>query len=157
MKAFGKVVLLALAAVPFVAVQADEPKGESLSCVKDIQFSHEFLERYPNAAPACREVKVKDGEKWARFDTKVKKVSKGQVTVDVLNVRGDALATVTIAPPADATLNMEGKAKKYSSLRAGDSLSLWMPENRFGFYSDAGSSKLTELPIVKDSAMEKKE
>lgn len=156
MKAFGKVVLLALAAVPFVAVAADEPKDQAgLSCIKDIQFSHEFLERYPNAAPACREVKVKDGEKWARFQTKVKSVKKGNVTVDVLNVRGDSLATVTVAPPADATLTIEGKQKKYSTLRAGDTLDLWMPENRFGFYSDTGASKLTELPIVKSEQAEK--
>jgi hypothetical protein len=148
MKAF-RVVLLALAAVPFVAVHADEPKDQAgLSCIKDIQFSHEFLEKYPNAAPACREVKIQNGEKWARFETKVKSVSKGKVTVDVLNVRGDSLAEVTVAPAADAKLKIEGKEAKYSSLRPGDTLDLWMPENRFGFYSEAGAAKVNELPIV---------
>ncbi len=148
MKACGKVVILALAAIPFVAFSADEPKEQALSCVKDVNYSHEFLERYPNAAPACREVVVKDGAKWVHFVTKVKSVKNGQVSVDVLNVRGDSLAEVTIAPAKDASLKMSGKQVKYSSLRAGDTLDLWMPESRLGFYSEPGAAEVSELPIV---------
>jgi hypothetical protein len=148
MKACGKVVVLALAAIPFVAFSADEPKAKELSCINDVNYSHEFLERYPNAAPACREVVEKDGAKWVHFVTKVKNVSKGHVTVDVLNVRGDSLAEVTIAPKADARLKVGGKETKYSSLRAGDTLDLWMPESRLGFYSEPGAAEVSELPIV---------
>ena len=143
MKACGKVVVLALAAIPFVAFSADEPKEEALSCVKDVNYSHEFMERYPNAAPACREVVVKDGQKWVHFITKVKSVKKGQITVDVLNVRGDSLQAVTIAK-----LKVGGKDTKYSSLRPGDTLDLWMPESRLGFYSEPGAAEVSELPIV---------
>lgn len=148
MKACGKVVVLALAAIPFVAFSADEPKEEALSCVKDVNYSHEFMERYPNAAPACREVVVKDGQKWVHFITKVKSVKKGEITVDVLNVRGDSLQAVTIAPAADAKLKVGGKDTKYSSLRPGDTLDLWMPESRLGFYSEPGAAEVSELPIV---------
>jgi hypothetical protein len=148
MKACGKVVVLALAAIPFVAFSADEPKAEGLSCIKDVAYSQEFLELYPNAAPACREVVVKDGAKWVHFITKVKSVKKGQVSVDVLNVRGDSLAEVTIAPAADARLKVSGKEVKYSSLRPGDTLDLWMPESRLGFYAEPGAAEVSELPIV---------
>jgi hypothetical protein len=149
MKACGKVVMLALAAIPFAAFSADEPKGQELSCIKDVTWSHEFLERYPNAAPACREVKVKDGEKWVRFEAKVKGVKKNEVTLDFLNVRGDTLATATVAPKEASRLKVGGKDVKYSSLRAGDTLDVWMPESRLGFYAEPGASEVTELPLVR--------
>ena len=68
--------------------------------------------------------------------------------VDVLNVRGDSLEEVTIAPAKDASLKMGGKETKYSSLRPGDTLDLWMPESRLGFYSEPGAAEVSELPIV---------
>src|SRR5262249_20688510 len=149
----GKLVVLALAALP-IAAMAAEGEGEQLSCIKDVAFSQEFLQRYPNAAPACREVKEQDGEKWIRFESKVEKVnkSKNEVTLDFLNVRGDTLATVIVKPKPDARITIDGKKKKYSTLRAGDKLSFWMPEKRFGFYSEPGASKVNQLEVVTDSA-----
>lgn len=151
MNVYGKLVVLALAALP-IAAMAAEGEGEQLSCIKDVAFSHEFLDRYPNAAPACREVKEQDGEKWVRFESKVAKVSKGVVTLDFLNVRGDTLATVNVKPKEGARVTIDGKKKKYSTLRAGDKLSFWMPEKRFGFYSEPGAAKINQLDIVSDSA-----
>jgi len=151
MNAFGRLVLLALAAVP-VAAMAAEGEQPQLSCIKDVAFSHEFLERYPNAAPACREVQMKDGEKWVRFESKVTKVKNGNVTLDFLNVRGDTLATVTVKPKPDARVTIDGKKKKYSTLRAGDKLGFWMPESRLGFYSEPGASKINQLDIISDGA-----
>ncbi|HKE43215.1 MAG TPA: hypothetical protein VKB41_01635 [Steroidobacteraceae bacterium] len=147
MKVYGRLVLLALAALP-VAAMAAEGEGEQLSCIKDVAFSHEFLDRYPNAAPACREVKMQDGEKWVKFESKVTKVQKDNVTLDFLNVRGDTLATVTVKPQPNARVTIEGKKKKYSSLRPGDKLGFWMPEKRFGFYSEPGAAKVNQLTIV---------
>jgi hypothetical protein len=151
MNVYGKLVVLALAALPITAMAA-EGEGEQLSCIKDVAFSHEFLDRYPNAAPACREVKEQDGEKWIRFESKVAKVNKGVVTLDFLNVRGDTLATVMVKPKENARVMIDGKKKKYSTLRAGDKLSFWMPEKRFGFYSEPGAAKVNQLEIVSDTA-----
>ncbi len=75
MNARMKLAVFALTAIPLVGAAADQPK---LSCIKDITFSQEFLERYPKAGAACHEVVMKDGQKWARFDANVVKVKGNQ-------------------------------------------------------------------------------
>src|SRR5262245_40121740 len=95
---------LALAAVPFVAGAAE---GEKLSCINDVTYSQTFLSQFPNAGAACREVVVKQGEKWIRFTSRVKGVKEGKhLAVEFLNVAGDPLGTITFAPNADASVTV---------------------------------------------------
>jgi len=147
MNAGVRLVLLALAATPLVAVAAEEAK---LSCIKDITYSQEFVTRYPRAGAACREVVLKNGDKWIHFVAEVVKVKDGKVTVNFLNVAGDTLTTVTLAPAADARVTVDKKAKKYSSLQKGDQLDVWMPESRLGFYAEPGAAEVHELPVVSE-------
>ncbi len=68
MNAAVKLVAVVFVATPLVGFAQDEVK---LSCIKDIVFSQEFLANYPKAGAACREVVMRDGAKWARFDANV--------------------------------------------------------------------------------------
>ncbi len=146
MNANAKYVLIALGAIPIAAAAAEE---KSLSCIKDVLYSEEFLDAYPRAPAACRAVEVKDGKKWVQFVGEVTKNKGNEVTVSMKNVAGDSMGEITFAPTADARLNMDGKETKYSSLRPGDEFKIYVPENQYGFYAEPGSATMKELPIVK--------
>ena len=142
MDTYAKSLLVILAALPFAGMAGEE----KLSCTKDITYSQEFLKRYPNAPAACQEVVKKDGTMWIGFNSEVTKVKDGLVTMDFENVAGDAIATLVVEPSKDARLTVEGKEVKYSTLKPGDKLHVWVPEGRFGFYSHP--SENSQLKVV---------
>jgi hypothetical protein len=152
MNARMSVMLVALIATPFVALAADPPDAagdqSKLSCIKDMVFSQEFLARYPRAGAACREVVMKNGMKWARFDADVVDVKGNQVTANFLDTFNQPLSTVTFVATPEARVLVEGKEAKFSSLNKGDTLSFWMPESRVGFYAAPGASEAKKLAVV---------
>ncbi|MEJ1964941.1 MAG: hypothetical protein WDO56_26760 [Gammaproteobacteria bacterium] len=149
MNAAVKLVAVAFVATPLVGLAQDEVK---LSCIKDIVYSQEFLAHYPKAGAACREVLVRDGTKWARFDADVVKVKGNEVTASFIDSYKNPVATLTFAAAPEARVTVNGKETKYSDLQKGDTLSFWMPESRVGFYAAPGASKVTQLAVVNDSA-----
>jgi hypothetical protein len=140
-----RLIVFTLAMTPFAALAADPPK---LSCLKDIVFSQEFLQRYPNAGAVCREVVMKEGTKWARFDANVVSVKGNQVKADFLNSYDQAVSAVTFAMSPDARVTMNGKEIKGTELKPGDSLSFWVPESRAGFYAAPGAAESKKLAVV---------
>jgi hypothetical protein len=137
--------VIALALAPLAAF-ADEPA--KMSCLDGIVFSQEFLQKYPNAPRACREVVVKDGKKYARFDATVVDVKKDAVTADFMDTYNQKVTTVTFTTTPDARVQMEGNEVKVSDLKTGDTLSFWVPESRAGFYAAPGASEAKKLAVV---------
>jgi phage gp45-like len=150
MKAFTTMVVLA--ALPFAALAADEAK---LSCGKDVLYSQEFLQQYPKAPAGCQEVVSKDGAKWVRFNAEVTGVKDGRVSMDIKNVAGDAIGAVQVESTGDARVKMEGKDVKFTSLRQGDEVDIWVPEARYGFYSAPGAGTNSQLKVVGGMTSEK--
>ena len=146
MKVRVKLTLVALTAVPLVGAAADETK---LSCIKDFTFSQDFLQRHPQAGAACREVIMKDGQKWARFDARVVGLKSEQVTVNFLNSVNQPVDTLTFVPPPDARVVVNGQEMTYGALGKGDLLSFWVPESRAGFYAAPGAAQLKELRVAR--------
>lgn len=153
----AKLSVVALIAVPIGAIaqapstqeQSKLAEGQtSESCISNITFSHEFLSRYPRAGGACREVKVENGEKWARFDANVARVRGNRVTADFVDRFGRHLGRITFDAARDARVDVNGRPMRFSSLRPGDELSFWMPESRVGFYAEPGASQTTKLAVV---------
>ena len=145
-----KLILAALIVAPVVALAEDAPK---LSCLTDIVFSQEFLAKYPNAGAVCKEVVVKDGTKWARFDANVVSVKGNLVTADFLGSRAqNTISTVTFSVSPQAKVQMNGKEIKATELQAGDSLSFWVPESRAGFYAAPGAAESKKLAVVNSTS-----
>lgn len=147
-----RLAVVALALAPLAAL-ADE--SAKTSCQKGIVFSQEFLQKYPNAAKACREVIVKDGKKYARFDANVVNVKANEVTADFIDSYDKKVTTVTFATTPDARVQMEGTEVKVSELKPGDKLSFWVPESRAGFYAAPGASESKKLAVVSSTAAER--
>jgi hypothetical protein len=130
----------ALVLIPLTGFADDQPK---LSCVKDITYSEQFLAKYPKAGAACREVVMKNGEKWARFDADVVKVQGNTVTATFKGAANESLDTLTISGASDVHVSVEGQDTKLSSLQPHQQLSFWVPQSRMAFYAAPGGSQLT--------------
>jgi hypothetical protein len=136
-----------LVIAPLIGIAA-EPK---LNCVKDITYNAKFLQQYPNAPAACREVIMKNGQKWARFEADVVKVKGEDVTAHVLDAYENTIATVTFKASPDARVTVDGSPTKYSSLQTGQKLTFWVPDAVEGFYAAPDATKATKLAIVQRS------
>jgi hypothetical protein len=127
---------------------ADDQK---LSCIKDITYNQEFLAKYPKAPAACNAVVMSNGQKWARFDATVQKMSPGHTTVDFVDSYGNAVANLTFSFDPNAQVEVDGKPKSASHLEEGDKVVLWMPESRFGFYAKPGKAESDHFKLVSSS------
>jgi hypothetical protein len=137
MKTKWSVLLAALLAMPAIAVAVDDVGCQS------VNFGADVLAEFPNAVRACRGVKEKDGIVYARYVAKVVDSSKGNITVVFEDKDGKGVSKVVFATTDDAGLSMGGKATKYSSLKKGDVIDMWVPHSRFGLYGIPGGPKLT--------------
>jgi hypothetical protein len=146
MKPIFKLAIAALAAIPL----ANVAHAQRLSCSRDITYSEEFLAKYPDAGGACQEVKIANGEKWARFNAEVKSNKDGRITVDFLNTAGRHWGDpLTFAYTPDATLTLENKkAKAASAIKKGDKIVVWIPERRFGLSAQPGASESQQFKLV---------
>jgi hypothetical protein len=93
-----------------------------------INWSAEALAKYPKIASACQEVLQKDGKTYVKFEAEVKKVAK-QGTELVVAAKGGN--TVTLNPPEGRTVYIGGKKTPVKNLRPGDTLTFYIPEDRF--------------------------
>ena len=113
--------------------------GTVIPC-SDLTFSKAFLAKYPKAPAACIEARSYHGKKYAKFNGKVYLIEGASMTVQVNNVAGDALSALTVQPSQTATLLVDGKPEKFSDLKVGDPISIWVSQDRFSFYSAPGHS-----------------
>lgn len=149
MKAVVKLSVIVLGGAALAALADEAPK---LSCIKDITYSQEFLTRYPKAGAACREVVMKDGKKWARFDADVVDVRGNQVTANFIDQYKQGLATLTFTAAPEARLTIDGKEAPFSDLRSGDTISVWISESRMGFYAKPGALEISKFAVVSNTS-----
>lgn len=84
------------------------------------------------------------------FTARVTDVERNTVKLEFLNVRKDPIAgskELVFSPPADLDLTVNGRKVKASSLKEGDVLEFWVPENLLGFNADPESTALIELAL----------
>jgi hypothetical protein len=143
--------ILCAAAWPLAATAAVPTTIDTTtnSC-STILWNPAFLADFPKAAAACREVTVKDGVKYAKFDGKVSKVGHQYVQVEVSDVAGIPISTIAFEIGTGGRITMTDKVVKVADLRTGDQLTFWVREGKFGI-----SPTLTDEPmrIVKPDAM----
>lgn len=142
-------VLIAIPAMVVAAGAAPTAVGPKESC-SGIEWSPAFLKDYPKAPVACREVTVKDGIKYAKFNGKVSKVGKSFVQVEISDVADIPVSTIAFAIGSGGRITVEDKAEKVKDLKVGDKLTFWVREGQFGI-----SPTLTDQPmsIIKPEVM----
>ena len=127
------------------AQSVDPDKLPKVACT-ELTFSHDFLAKYPKAPAACQEARVYKGKRYAKFNGKVSKKDASAMTVQVFNVAGDPLDTISVKPSATATVVVNGERAKLTDLKVGDPLTFWVAETRYSFYSSPGKGASQVLP-----------
>jgi hypothetical protein len=143
-----------LIGIPFAGPA--QSQAQRLSCINDITYSQEFLAKYPKAPSVCQEVVEANGQKWARFNAKTEKVKNGQATFSFIDPYGNSIAHLTFAFTPTAQVNVEGKQVMVSSLKKGDEVTLWVPENRFSFSSQPGALENPNFRLVSSESATKR-
>jgi hypothetical protein len=118
----------------------------------NIEWSAAFLKDYPKAPVACREVTVKDGVKYARFNGKVSKVGHDFVQVEISDVADNPISTIAVKTGVGGRITMGDTVERVKDLKVGDQLTFWVREGQFGI-----SPTLSDRPmaIIKPDAMSK--
>jgi hypothetical protein len=113
----------------------------------DVTWSEEALARYPNIASACRDVLERDGRYYVRFEGEVRRVEQQGQRVTIDFVEGD---TLTLTPPENMTLTIDGRMRSARDLRPGDDLTFYVPEHQLTaafFAGEPQTSEPQEVPI----------
>ena len=146
MKTWMKGALVGMLAVPALAVaQGNTSAAPEMSCY-DVRYSLDFLDRYPMAPALCQKVVEKDGIKYAKMTAKVTKKQKGMVMVGFENVAGTVLSELELSPQEGSTVTIGGKTMKWSDVKAGDTLSFYLPERALSIVDQPGDGVHT--PII---------
>lgn len=117
------------------------------SC-SQVTWSRESLALYPRIASACEEVMQRDGRYYVRFSGEVQRVAdRGRsVTIDFRD--GDRL---TLTPPENMTLFINGRRTPVTDLRVGDELRFYVPQDTLAasfFESEAPTAQVQVVPIA---------
>lgn len=119
----------ALAAAAGVNAQSSIDKSFTVTgtTCADVNWSPEMLAKHPNIGTACQEVMQRNGISYVKFEGEVRKVAKNGTEV-TMDMKGGS--KLVLNPKPDRTVFIDGKKTPVKSLRPGDSLTFYVPENR---------------------------
>jgi hypothetical protein len=145
-KIFAAAVALAATAGVFAQSSTDRAFTANGTDCLQVNWSAETLDKYPAIASACQEVMQKDGKTYVKFDGEVKKVAKGGTEV-VMKMKGGKQDLV-LNPPEGRMVVMGGKKVPVKSLRPGDTLTFYVPEDRFvAAVMETPAAPVEEIPL----------
>jgi hypothetical protein len=135
--------LLAALALPLMITTAfaaiDPDKLPQVSC-SDLQFSKAFLAKYPKAPGACQDARVYKGQRYAKFVAKVYISSPQFMTVELLDSSGATVTTFSFKPAAGQGVHVNGSLEKFSDMKVGEKLTIWVSEKRLTAMELPGST-----------------
>ena len=144
----GGVVASVLASSAWAQTNIDRSFTTVAKDCPGIQWSAEALKAYPNIAKACQAVEERDGKMYVKFAGRVERnINRGEQLK--INFRdGD---TLTLTPPANTTLYVNGKETPVANLQRGDQLQFYVPEDQFVAQvakDDTPQTQYVVVPIV---------
>jgi hypothetical protein len=113
-----------------------------------VNWSDRALATYPTIASACQGVEERNGKKYVKFQGTVKRTeNRGQKLVVNFKDGGE----VTLTPPAETSLYVNGKKTPVADLARGDELNFYIAEDRLAAQfpeTETQSARLVIVPIV---------
>jgi len=144
-KIFAAAFALAAAAGVNAQSSIDRSFSAGATSCADVNWSAEMLAKHPKIGSACQEVMQRDGRTYVKFEGTVKKVAKGgsEVTMDMKG--GDKLV---LNPDPNRTVSIGGKKTPVKSLRPGDTLTFYVPDDRVvAAVMETPTAPIEEMPI----------
>lgn len=116
-----------------------------------VNWSQDALTAYPKIASACQGIQERDGKTYVKFAGKVEHNYNHGEKVAIKFKDGDNL---TLAPPANMQLYVDGKLKTARDLSRGDELSFYVPEDQL-VQTFAATMSATTQPAGQSAAPER--
>ncbi|HLU05059.1 MAG TPA: hypothetical protein VKZ91_00755 [Woeseiaceae bacterium] len=142
------VVALAFSGALFAQTSVDRAFSATGASCDQVTWSEEALEQYPRIASACREVTERDGKYFVRFEGEVDRVRDRGRSITVDFREGDRL---TISPPDNLSIFIDGRRTSAANLRPGDQLNFYIPQDQLvaTFFDDESETATAqEAPIT---------
>ena len=152
---------LAIGGVMFAgATSAQDLDVDSLAATDEnaascaaVRWDTRLLAEYPRVAKACHEVIMSDGQKWARFETELVSVNRsGAVKSNFKDRQDNYMGAITIMPAHDQTVDIDGTQHRFSDLRAGQMLNVYVPEGMYAFSMAPGAPPEQVVEIMDEPA-----
>lgn len=117
---------------------------------RDVEWSKEILREYPGIGAACQSVERRAGKTYVKFQGTVREVINNGQQVRINFKQGE---TLTLAPPANAVLYVDGRKTPMSQLQRGARLNFYVPEDQLTahFFADDSGATSVAVPIVSES------
>lgn len=144
---------LALSSVAGAAESLDkanmeDPAVDAASC-RAVDWDPQLHARYPRLAEACHEVIMSGGERWARFESELIRVNRdGSVKSNFRDRQGSTIGAITIMPPRDLRVTIEGQEYRFSELQPGQVLNIYVPEGASSFALTPGAPVEQHVQVV---------
>lgn len=136
--------------VPIASAQTSVDRSftpVSSSC-EGIRWSDRALQMYPTIGSACQGVEQRNGKTYVKFTGKVKRnVDQGKQLVVNFKDGGD----ITLNPPPDTNLYIDGQPTPVAKLRDGNELTFYIAEDRLVAQfpeTEAVTTRYAVLPIA---------
>jgi LPXTG-motif cell wall-anchored protein len=118
-----------------------------------VQWSDAILKQYPDIGSACQSVENRDGKVFVKFSAKVVRNEGNRGKTLTLDIKDGN--EIVIAVPEEANLFIDGRETPMASIRRGDQLNFYVPQDRLTaqFYADdqtVAATPLVVAPIVLD-------
>ena len=110
--------------------KAIDPETLPQVACSDLKFSPTFLAKYPKAPAACQDGRVYNGKRYAKFEAKVYISDPAFMTIELLDTAGNTVTTFSFKPAPGTGVHVNGKLRKFSDMKVGEKLTIWVSENR---------------------------
>jgi LPXTG-motif cell wall-anchored protein len=140
--------LIACASAASAQTKVDRSFTAVANDCNSITWSEQALATYPTIASACQGVEERNGKKYVKFEGTLKKnVNRGQQLVVHFKDGGE----VTLSPPAETNLYVNGKKTPVSDLERGSDLKFYIAEDRLAAQfpeTETRTARFVIVPIV---------
>lgn len=150
--ALGGVVISCMAAAALAQTSIDRSFNTTSKDCSAVQWTDAALMAYPSIASACQSVEERDGKTYVKFEGKVaRNINRGEQ----LAVNFKDATEMTLRPPANTVLYVDGRKTPVRDLQRGDELTFYVPEDRLAAQfpeDDTPRTQYVLVPIVREEA-----
>jgi LPXTG-motif cell wall-anchored protein len=137
---------LSLAALTATAqTKIDESFTTTSTDCSGVRWTPAAKQQYPTIASACQGVEVRDGKSYVKFQGKVdRNINRGQKLAIEFKDGG----IVTVAPPENTVLYVNGRKTPVRELTRGTELTFYIPQDRLATEFTDDQQQMVEVPLV---------
>ncbi len=141
----GGAAISLMAATALAQTSVDRSFTTTAKNCEGVNWSAEALKTYPSIASACQGVEERDGKTYVKFSGRIERnINRGEQLA--INFKGGD--TMTLTPPANTQLFVNGKKTPVADLQRGDPLNFYVPEDRFVAQVAQDDTPQTQYVIV---------